>query len=417
MNQHMYLKQKIEMPTYTYKARDRQGEPLTATIEAENELSAAMSLRSIGYSVISIEREAQLKANLADFWQKIRKTYQYELVLFSRQLASLLKAGITITQALSSIAEQTKNKILKETINTVLKDILAGISFSEALTRHPGIFSDLFVSMIKVGETAGILDEVLDRLAQLAAQELEVKTRIKSAMTYPLILVTVAIIIVSFLLVNIIPKFVVVFEAYEAKLPLATQILLGISFLTRRLYVLFIAVFAIFIFLFRRYLKTKKGRYKFDFYLLRLPLFGQLYLKLIVARFSRTLGALVKSGVSILEALSVTEKTVGNSVISRVIDNIRSAITEGQSLAEPFKASGVFPATVIQMVSLGEKSGKLDQMLIEVADFYDREVDYTIRNITTALEPLLLLTMGAMVAFIALSVLLPIFNLIKVFRH
>lgn len=405
------------MPTYTYKARDRQGELLTATIETENELSAAMSLRSLGYSVISIQKETQLEANLTDFWQKIRKTHQYELIFFSRQLSSLLKSGIAITVALSSIAEQTKNKLLKETINAVLKDIQTGVSFSEALAKHPDIFSDLFVSMIKVGETTGILDEVLERLTQLNMQELEVKARIKSAMTYPLILVTVAIIIVSFLLINIIPKFVVVFETYEAKLPLATQILLGISFLLRRLWLLVIAAVAIFIFWFRRYIKTEKGRYKFDFYLLRLPLFGQLYLKLIVARFSRTLGALVKSGVSILEALSVTEKTVGNSVISRVIDNIRSAITEGQSLTEPFKASGVFPATVIQMVSLGEKSGKLDQMLIEVANFYDREVDYTVRNITTALEPLLLLAMGAMVAFIALSVLLPIFNLIKVFRR
>jgi len=405
------------MPTYTYKARDRQGEPLTAKIEAENELSLASSLRSIGYSVISIEEETPLKANLAQAWQKLKKTHKSELIFFSRQLSSLLRSGIAITTALSSIAEQTKNKLLKDAINAVLKDIQAGISFSEALAKHPDIFSDLFVSMIKVGEAAGILDEVLDRLAQLGAQELEVKTRIKSAMTYPVILVTVAVIIVSFLLINIIPKFVVVFESYEARLPLATQILLGVSFVARRLWFLVIAAAGIFIFWLRRYIKTENGRYKFDFYLLRLPLFGQLYLKLIVARFSRTLGALVKSGVSILEALSVTEKTVGNAVISRVIDNIRSAITEGQSLAEPFKASGVFPPTVIQMVSLGEKSGKLDQMLIEVADFYDEEVDYTIKNITTALEPLLLLGMGLMVAFIALSVLLPIFNLIKVFRR
>jgi len=404
------------MPIYTYRARDRQGELLTATTEAEDELSAAMSLRSLGYSVISIEREAQLKVNLTDFWQKITKAHQYELIFFSRQLSSLLKSGIAITVALASIAEQAKNKLLKETINAVLKDIQTGVPFSEALAKHPDIFSDLFVSMVKVGETAGILDEVLERLAQLNMQELEIKGRIKSAMIYPVILVAVAIIIVGFLLINIIPKFVEVFETYEAKLPLATQFLLWISFLVRRLWLLVIVAAGIFTFWFRRHIKTEKGRYKFDFYLLHLPLFGQLYLKLIVARFSRTLGALVKSGVPILEALSVTEKTVGNSVISRVIDNIRFAITEGQSLTEPFKASGVFPATVVQMISLGEKSGKLDQMLIEVANFYDREVDYTVRNITAALEPLLLLSMGAMVAFIALSVLLPIFNLIKVFR-
>lgn len=390
---------------------------MTATIEADNDLAVAVNLRSLGYNVISIEEEGRLKAGLSDFWQKLRRARQDELVFFSRQLASLLKAGISITVAISSIAEQTKSRFLKEAVNTVLKDIQAGVPFSESLAKHPDIFSELFVSMVKVGETAGILDEVLDRLAQLSAQEMEVKTRIKSAMTYPLILVGVAITIVSFLLIKIIPQFVVVFEAYEARLPLATQVLLGISFLVRRFYLLVIAGAAIFAFWFKRYLNTEKGRYHFDFYLLHLPLFGQLYLKLIVARFSRTLGALVKSGVPILEALYVTEKTVGNSVVSRVIDNIRSAVTEGQSLTKPFKTSGIFPPTVVQMVALGEKSGKLDDMLIEVASFYDRETEYTIRNITTALEPLLLLAMGGMVAFIALSVLLPIFNLIKVFRR
>jgi len=240
---------------------------------------------------------------------------------------------------------------------------------------------------------------------------------VKSAMVYPAILVTAAVVIVSFLLINIIPKFVVVFETYGARLPLSTRILLGVSFLAQRLWFLVVAGVVVFILWLKSYLKTEKGRYKFDFYLLHLPVFGQFYLKVTVARFSRALGALIKSGIPILEALYVTEKVVKNSVISRVIENIRSAITEGQSLSEPFKASGVFPQPVIQMVTLGEKSGKLDQMLLEVSAFYDQEVDYTIKNLTATLEPLLLLVMGGMVAFIALSVLLPIFNLIKVFRH
>lgn len=405
------------MPTYTYKVRDKQGEPFTSTIEAENELEVATNLRSLGYSIISIEKEKLIKTSFADFRQRITKSYQYELIFFNRQLALLLRSGISLTTALSSIIEQTKNKVLKESINAVLEDVKAGVPLSEALAKHPHIFSDLFVSMVKVGETAGSLDEILDRLAQLKTQEFDVRTRIKSAMTYPIILVSVAIIIVSFLLINILPKFVVIFETYEARLPLATQILLGASFLIRRLWFIVIAAAVIITFWIRRYLRTERGRYKFDFYILRLPLFGQLYLKIIIARFSRTLGTLVKSGIPILEALYVTEKTVGNTAISRIIQNIHSAITEGQSLTEPFKASGVFPPTVVQMVSLGEKSGKLDEMFIELASFYDSEVDYTIKNATTALEPLLLLVMGTMVAFIALSVLLPIFNLIKVFRH
>ena len=401
---------------FNYKARDKEGAPMTGTMDAEDQLTVALSLRRLGYTAISIERESQARMRFIDLWKRVRKSHQQDIIFFSRQLAALLKSGIPIVTALLSIAEQTRTRALKDALKVVLKDIQAGMPFSEALAKHPLLFNELFVSMVKVGETAGILDKVLERLALLNTQELEVKTRIRSAMTYPAILVTVAVVIVSFLVINIIPKFVVIFETYEAKLPLATTILLGISSLVRHLWYVVIIGLLVFIFWFRGYLKTEKGRYRFDSYLLKMPLFGQLYLKVIISRFTRTLGALTRSGVSILEALYVTEKTVANAVISRVIRNIHSSITEGQSLVEPFRASGVFPSAVVQMVSLGEQSGRLDEMLSGVASFYDQEVEYTIRNVTVALEPLLLLAMGGMVAFIALSVLLPIFNLIKVFR-
>ncbi len=406
------------MPTYTYRARDKQGGMFTATLEAESDLAVATNLRSLGYTVISVEESsaAEIESAWSDFWQKIKKVQQSEIIFFSRQLSSLFKSGISITAALNSIAEQTRNKILKGVINSVLKDIQSGASFSQSLAKHPDIFSDLFVSMVRVGETAGILDEVLERISQLYTQEMELKSRLKSAMIYPVILVVVATVIVGFLLIKIIPQFAVIFDIYEAKLPLSTQLLLGLSFLVRKLWIPAILATIGSIVWFKKYIKTEKGRYRFHFHLLRLPLFGQLYLKVIVSRFSRTLGALLRSGVPMLEALYVTEKTVGNSVISRIIENVRVAITEGQSLTDPLKTSGAFPSTVVQMVSAGEKSGKLDQMFIDIASFYDREVDYTIRNIVSSLEPLLLLAMGSLVAFIALSVLLPIFNLIKVFR-
>lgn len=405
------------MPNYIYKARDKSGALLTGTVGAADEIAVATNLRKLGYSVISIERESELKLRVAGLWQRRKRARRQELLFFTRQLSTMLKSGISLMEALMGIAQQTRHKLFRETIESVRKDIEAGVTFSDALSKHPRVFSELFISMVRVGEAAGILDDVLERLTILGTQELEVRTRIQSALTYPVILVTVAVLIVSFLLINIIPKFVVVFETYEARLPLPTQILLGVSFALRRLWLFLIIGLGLFILWFRRYLKTEKGRYKFDSYLLKMPLFGQLYLKLMVSRFARTFGALTTSGVSILEALSVTEKTVTNKVITRIIQNIRNAITEGESLAEPFKASGVFPPMVIQMVSAGEKTGKLDQMLSDVATFYDQEVEYTVRNITTALEPLLLLGMGIMVAFIALSVLLPIFNLIKVFRH
>lgn len=405
------------MPNYIYKARDKSGALLTGTVGAADEIAVATNLRKLGYSVISIERESELKLRVAGLWQRRKRACRQELLFFTRQLSTMLKSGISLMEALMGIAQQTRHKLFRETIESVRKDIEAGVTFSDALSKHPRVFSELFISMVRVGEAAGILDDVLERLTILGTQELEVRTRIQSALTYPVILVTVAVLVVSFLLINIIPKFVVVFETYEAKLPLPTQILLGVSFALRRLWLFLIIGLGLFILWFRRYLKTEKGRYKFDSYLLKMPLFGQLYLKLMVSRFARTFGALTTSGVSILEALSVTEKTVTNKVITRIIQNIRDAITEGESLAEPFRVSGVFPPMVIQMVSAGEKTGKLDQMLSDVATFYDQEVEYTVRNITTVLEPLLLLGMGVMVAFIALSVLLPIFNLIKVFRH
>ncbi len=405
------------MATYAYKARDKNGELLSAAVEAEGEVEVAANLRSLGYSVVSIRRKNPFKTAVENLWQRMRKTHQRELVFFSRQLALLLRSGISLTAGLSSIAEQTDNRALREAISAILKDVERGSSFSKALAGYPHIFGDLFVSMVGAGEASGSLDEILERLASLKDQELEVRMRVRSAMTYPAILVGVAVIIVGFLLVNIVPKFVVIFETYEARLPMATQMLLWVSLIARKLWLPLLIAAAAAGFWFRLYLRSQRGRYNFDRLILRLPVFGELCLKVIVTRFSRTLSGLIRSGIPMLEALRVTEKTVGNSVISRIILNISSAITEGQPLTEPFRASGVFPATVVQMVSLGEKSGQLDRMLSEVAAFYEREVDYAIKNITTALEPLLLLAMGIMVAFIALSVLLPIFNLINVFRR
>lgn len=406
------------MPVFRYKARDNQGAALTATLEAENETAVEGTLRSMGYNIISIEPLAgRLQFDLSELFDKFRKAYQYELIYFSRQLASLLKAGIPISGALASISEQTRNKILKNTVEAILRDIQEGVSFSDALARHPKIFSEVFVSMVRVGEASGMLDSVLDRVAQLAAREYDIKMRVKSAMVYPVILVIVAIIVLSFLLINIIPRFVGIFEAYEMRLPLATRILLAVSWVARKLAWVLAPAAVVLVLALRRYARTEKGRYKFDSFLMQFPYFGRLYLKVIVSRFAQTLGMLIKSGVPLLEALYVTERTIGNTVVQRIIENIRSAITQGRPLAEPLKASGIFPATVVQMVALGEKSGQLDQMLIEVAGFYDREVEFTIKNITTALEPLLLLAMGVSVAFIALAVLLPIFNLVKVFRH
>jgi len=248
------------MPTYTYRARGKQGELFVSSMDAANEREVASNLRSLGYSIITIEEESRAKSVLSEFWQRVRKAHIYELIFFSRQLALLLRAGIPLAEAMGSISEQTKSTILKKAVTEVLKDIESGLSLSEALSKHPLVFSDLFVSMVRVGETTGNLDEILERHAQLKSQELDVKMRIKSALAYPIILVCIAVVVVTFLLINIIPKFVVIFQTYEAQLPLATRMLLGVSFLVRRLwYVIIIAVIGAVVW-YRRYGRTERGR-------------------------------------------------------------------------------------------------------------------------------------------------------------
>ncbi len=405
------------MAVFDYKARDKTGKLLNGNIYAPDENVVARNLRQMGYAIISVEKESQLKLVLEQFAQRFQKVSTKDLLFFVRQFSTLIKSGIPLITALNSINEQTKHRIFKTTLEQVAKDIESGLSLSESLSKFPNIFSEFFVSMVGVGETAGLLDSVLDRLTQLLTQEMEIRTRIKSAMAYPIILVIAAIGIVSFILATVIPKFVVIFETYEAKLPLSTTILLAVSLVLRKGWYFIVLGIAAILFWIKRYLKTEQGKYNFSAFLFKIPLFGQLYLKVSIARFTRTLGALVKSGVPMLEALRVTEKTIGNLLIRNIIRNVQVAISQGKTLTEPFQASGVFPAMVIQMISVGERSGKLEQMLFDLANFYDQEIDYAIRNMTAVLEPMLLLIMGSGVAFIALSVLMPIFNLVKVFRR
>ena len=302
-------------------------------------------------------------------------------------------------------------------ILSVKEDVEGGASFNQALAKHPLVFSDLFVNMVKVGESAGILDEILDRLTHLGVREMELRTKIKAAFAYPTILVVLALAVIIFLLVAVLPKFIGMFEAQDIRLPLPTLILITISSFLRRFFVLITFGLVIGATFLLRYIKTDNGKYKLHSFILGLPIFGNLWLKILIARFAYTLAALTKSGIPILQALAVVEGTVGNVVIVHALQHVRSSLTEGQSLAEPFKASGIFPAMVVQMISAGEKTGKIDVMLEDIAEFYELETGYAVRNMTAMLEPALLLIMGFIVGFIALSVLLPIFNVVKAMQY
>lgn len=404
------------MAIFTYKARDHSGLAVDGVIEADDQMAVALNLSGLGYQVVHIEEKAlSLKERIRESVLP-SKVGLHEIIFFAQQLAIMIKAGVPLTAALSSLGQQVSNRKFSVIIQTILRRIEGGQTLSDSLAEHPKVFNDLFVSMVEVGETAGILGDVLDRIVLINNQELELKTRLRSALVYPAVLVVVAVGIVGFLIVKIIPKFIAVFESYDAQLPLATRSLMGISYGVTHFWYLFVIAIAGGIYTFKRYVSTEQGLYNYHRFLLKIPVFGDLYLKSIVSRFTRVLGMLVKSGVPIINALTVTEKTIDNVNISHVIGHIRAAITEGQSLTEPLKASGIFPPTVVQMVSAGEQSGKTDQMLIDIAAYYEKEVERTLKNATTLLEPLMLLVMGGIVAFIALSVLLPIFNLIKVFR-
>lgn len=404
------------MGLFRYKARDRVGELVIGKLEGEDEASIIGQLDRLGYTVIEVALQGNLPFSIKEFTESFKHINRQEVNIFTRQLATLVRAGLALAPSLTTICDQTVNKKFKILLEDIQQAVQSGISFSEALSQHPKIFSELFVSMVEVGEAGGMLDVVLDRLAVLGVQEQETTSRVKAALIYPIVLVVIALVVVNFMIIGVLPKFVMVFSASGAELPIPTRIVLGLSWVMRKLWFVIIIVFALISALFKKYISRPEGKFKFHAALLKLPIFGKLYVKIQISRFARTLSALTSSGITLLQGLVVVEKTIGNLVMRRAIQNIRLSITEGHSLVDQFKASGFFTPMVVQMVATGEKTGKLDKMLEEVAAFYEPEIEYTIKNLTTLLEPMMLLAMGIMVAFIALSVLLPIFKLMKVFR-
>ena len=404
------------MPAYNYKARNQQGEFVVGTLDMESESSVAANLDKLGYTILEIRTPSKVMPSFADFTDRFQGLNKQEVALFSRQLSTLIRSGMPLLPALTTICEQTVNKKFKIILEEIRQSVQAGSSFSEALSKYPTVFSELFVSMVRVGETGGIMDQVLDRLSTLGTQEMEIHSRVMSAMTYPIVLVVISFLIVNFILVGVLPKFVMVFKASDAALPIPTLIVLGASWVLRKFWILLLAIAVVGFTLFRRYTSKGPGKLRFHRWLLKVPVFGELYAKIQVSRFTRTLSTLTASGVPILQALSVVEKTITNVIIQKAVQDIRIAIASGSTLVEPFRATGLFSPMVVQMVAIGEKSGSIDRMLEEVSKFYDPEIEYTIKNLTSLLEPFMLLAMGMMVAFIALSVLLPIFNLMKVFK-
>jgi len=400
------------MPVYAYRGRAPGGRLVLGQMEAVAPDVVASKLRRLRILPTSVEENPQpLGLRIRGFGRRVKDK---DLAVFTRQIATMLNAGLPLVQCLEVLASQQPKKRFKTALTEIRDDLEAGSTLAGALKRHPKVFSALFSAMIEAGEAGGFLDTTLNRLAVYIEKTMALRRKVKGALIYPAVVVTVAVSVVIFLLIYVIPTFESLFEGYGAALPLPTQIVLEVSRLVRTHLVAGLTAFGVGVLCLRFYYKTERGKRAVDGILLRVPVFGELIRKVAVAKFTRTLGTLVSSGVPILNGLQITAKTAGNKVVEEAVLQTRSSIAEGKTIAEPLKASKVFPPMVVQMISVGERTGALDAMLAKIADFYEAEVEQTVANLTTLLEPLMIVFLGVVVGGIVIAMYLPIFKLVTV---
>lgn len=402
------------MPVFVYKARDELGKQIKGVMEAKNREALAGKLSSIGYFVTDItEQKTALKLSFGERFVKVKTE---DLILFNVQLANMIAAGLSLLTSLRTLTKQVENRKFREVIQDVYRSIEAGGTFSDSLAKHPKVFTPLMIHMIHAGEVSGTLDKVLDRLAIFAEHQADLEERIKGAMVYPIILVIVGFSVIMFLSIFLIPMFVDVFLKAGVTLPMPTKVVFIFSQIVKKYWYVLIAGGIGLMAGIKYYVNTPGGRLLFDKYLLKVPVIGLLARKLAIARFARTLATLTASGVPILECLEIVEKVVGNEIISRVIKRVREGVSEGSKIAEPLRISEEFPPDTIQMIAVGEESGSLDIMLTKIADYYDTSVNYSVKKLTTMIEPLFLILVGSAVGFLLASVFLPMFEMMKVVK-
>jgi type IV pilus assembly protein PilC len=396
------------MPVFNYSARTLGGELRRDTIEVATRDDVITYLR--GQKLIPVSVREKQKDISISFGSGVKNR---EIVILTRQFATMINAGLPLVQALDILTKQSENKVLKSTIQDVLYDVESGNTLADALREHPKIFTSLYTNMVAAGETGGILDTILLRLATFLEKSDALTRKVKAASIYPVVIGVVATLAILVLLVFVIPTFETMFQSFDQTLPLPTRIVLAMSdFVIGYWWAMIIVTVAVVV-LFRRWVATEEGRLTFDRFMLRMPIIGTLARKSAVARFTRTLGTLLSSGVSILDGLEITAKTAGNRVIHDAVMNSRSSIAGGESISEPLKQSGVFPPMVTQMIAVGEETGDLDGMLTKVADFYDDEVDVAVEGLLKALEPAMIVILGTIVGGMIVAMYLPIFGIIN----
>ncbi len=399
------------MAVFTYKATDRSGKIINGHIEAKNKTAVINRLQETDFFPINVEETGKTSSGKRkgfSFGQRIKKK---DVLVFTNQLATLLSSGVPLDKGLTILTELTENKKFSQIIVDVQKSVHGGSHFTDALARHPQIFPKFYTSMVKAGESGGVLEIVLIRLSEFLEASQEFKENITSALIYPLLLTLVGGGSMVILLTFVVPKFTQIFADMGQAIPLSTQILIGVSNFLVHYWWLFSGIFLILFFSLRSYLKTEKGKWVWDSWKLRLPVCKDLTQKIEVSRFARTLGTLVQSGVPILQSLAIVKDIIGNSVLSKAIRQIQGKIKEGEKISDPLRQSQLFPPMAIHMIDVGEESGQLESMLFKIADTYDVETRNAIKRMVSMLEPLLILFMGLMVGFIVISMLVAIFGM------
>ncbi|MCX8037804.1 MAG: type II secretion system inner membrane protein GspF [Candidatus Sumerlaeia bacterium] len=401
------------MPTFSYRAKDPKGDTIAGTMEADGPQAVTARLQAMGYFPLQIRDETQARKASSGLFLNLRRARirTADLTTFNRQLADLLGAGITLVKALNVIVSQTPSEALREIINQVMTDVQGGDTLAKAMAKHPRAFSKLYVAMVRAGETGGMLENVLARLADFAEAEQELKGRVQTMLIYPVIMVFVGIAAIAVLMTVVMPKITRIYQDMNQTLPGITQALISISNFLGQYWWAVLAGIGVLIAALWRYMKTPDGKTLIDTWILQVPVLGTVVQKREIARFARTFGALLRNGVSILPALEIVIEVMTNFVVRREVAQIPQNISQGAGVAKPLRASKVFPAVVVNMIAIGEETGRLPDVLERVARSYEVEVDRSVRALVSLIEPLIILIMGLVVGFIVVAMLLPIFAL------
>jgi len=397
------------MPVFQWEGKNRRNELQRGEMEALNAELVRANLAKLRITPVKVKKKPKNLFENVNFLQP--RVKESDIILFARQFSTMIDAGLPIVQCLDILQNQQENKTFKKMLRQVMEAVEGGSTLAEALTRFPKHFDSLFTNMIAAGEAGGILDTILRRLSAYLEKAAKLKRRVKGAMTYPIIVLIIAVLVVAVILVFVIPVFSEMFSQLGGQLPLPTRIVMSLSDFVKHNVIYIAIAIALLAYAIRRFYKTEKGRIALDKFVLKIPVIGILIRKVAVARFSRTMGTMLASGVAILEALDIVAKTAGNKTIETAVYTVRTAIAEGRTIADPLMETGVFPSMVCQMIAVGESTGALDAMLNKIADFYDEEVDQAVENLTAMIEPFMMVFLGVTIGGLVIAMYLPIFKM------